>query len=86
VDHCPVVIRSSPKCNNPSLRPLSEKDNDVFIIAIISRLQDVQYRSEPTYERATAMFCVVTDSFPGSSLAVAGVYCRGGFHVKRDTL
>jgi hypothetical protein len=28
----------------------------------------------------------VTNSFPGSSLAVSEACCRGGFHVKRDTL
>jgi hypothetical protein len=26
------------------------------------------------------------DSSPGSSLAAAAAYCRGGFHVKWDTL
>jgi hypothetical protein len=26
---------------------------------------------EPTYENATGMFCVVTSSFPGTSLAAA---------------
>jgi hypothetical protein len=32
------------------------------------------------------MFCVVTNSFPGSSLAAATACCRGGFHVKWDSM
>jgi hypothetical protein len=34
----------------------------------------------------TAVFCVVTNSFPGSSLAAAAACCLGGFHVKWDIL
>jgi hypothetical protein len=33
-----------------------------------------------------AMFCIVTNSFPGGSLAAAAACCHGGFHIKWDTL
>jgi hypothetical protein len=46
----------------------------------------VPRNSEHTYWHATAMFCVVTNSFPGSSLAAAAACCHGGFHVKWDIL
>jgi hypothetical protein len=49
-------------------------------------IQSVPRNSEPTYWHATAMLCVVTDSFPGSSLAAVAARCRGGFHDKWDIL
>jgi hypothetical protein len=46
----------------------------------------IQFNLEPTYKHVMAMFCIVTNSFPSSSLAAAAVCCRGEFHVKWDTL
>lgn len=50
-----------------------------FIRLFRHSIQIVSRNSEPTYQHATAVFCVVTDSFPDSSLASACY--RGSFHV-----
>jgi hypothetical protein len=49
-------------------------------------LYSVPRNTEPTYWRATAVFCVVTDSFSGSLLAAAAAFCRDGFRLKLDTV
>jgi hypothetical protein len=55
------------------------------MLSFISFIQNVPRNSEHIYEHPTAVFWVVTNSFPGSSLAAAAACYRGGFHVKSDT-
>jgi hypothetical protein len=58
---------------------------EVNLQTISPHVHSVPRNSEPTYQHATALFCVVTDSLAGSSLAAAAACCRDGFHGKLDT-
>jgi hypothetical protein len=57
-----------------------------------SRIQSIIYVAMFSFDIAqgaprnsTAVFCAVTDSFPGSSLAAATACCSDGINVKWDT-
>jgi hypothetical protein len=49
-------------------------------------VQGAVCNSNFTYWHVTTVVCIVTNSFPGTSLAAAAPCCHGTFHVKRGTL
>lgn len=72
-----------------SLNILSSNVSEVLSSTELAcQTQNIPYCLESTCYHEMVMFCIVTNSFPGSSLAVAAaaaVRCFGGFHIKWNT-